>query len=360
MAKNGYNKTAVAIGAVIVYVILGFTIIIPLLVTKFVLDSFFNKRVKDSDALFTEKDYKGLIKEEKHFKSGKYTLGGGLFYNEQFSSYKGLIIVSHGIGCGLNNYMLVIDYFARKGYLVFAFNMTGTCTSEGPGLIGLQRGILDLKNAIFYAKSLPQAKGLKTFVFAHSWSGFCSAAMLNDKKVCKELTAVATTSGFNNFWDSMRAQAEAKAGKATCLAKPSTYVISFLRFGKVAFYEGIKGINKFNKPVLITHSKDDPTVPFEISLANHMDKCTNKKAIVNIYEDRAHSIHRAKWAEEEISKSVIGKPVIEKPADMNIFQYYMEIKYRYTTADVEFALDEEYMNSIEAFFDKARKEEEIA
>ena len=120
----------------------------------------------------------------------------------------------------------------------------------------------------------------------------------------------------------------------------------------------IKGINKFNKPVLITHSKDDPTVPFEISLANHMDKCTNKKAIVNIYEDRAHSIHRAKWAEEEISKSVIGKPVIEKPADMNIFQYYMEIKYRYTTADVEFALDEEYMNSIEAFFDKARKEEE--
>lgn len=357
MAKKSFNKTRVTIGAVIVYILLGWTIIIPLAVTKFVIRTFFNQRVTPSSVLFPVEHYKGLIKDSRRFKSGRYNLAGGFFHNEQYSSYKGLIIVGHGIGCGMDNYLLVIDYFARKGYLVFAYDMTGCCDSEGPGMIALQRAIIDLKNAINYAQKQDIAQGLKTYVFGHSWSGYAAAAVLNDSKICKKLTAVAATSGFNNFWDSMREQGIMKAGKAIALAKPATYLVSLLDFGKYALYTGVRGINKFKKPVLVTHSKDDPTVPYYISIASHMDKCTNPKAEVKVYEDRAHSIHRAKWAEDAINESVIGKPIIDKPKDMNVFQYYMEIKYQYTTPDIEFALDEDYMDMVEAFFDKASKEE---
>lgn len=356
MCYNGIMKKVITmIGAIFVYVILGLTVVVPLAVTQGIMDIYFKKRVTRSSYAKTELDYEGLVKEPKYFSNSIHKLGGGLFRNENIKEYRGVIIVSHGIGCSLYSYIQVIDYFTRKGWLVFGFDMSGCDSSEGSGMVGLQQAVIDLKHAIKYVRELPETQGLKLCVFGHSWSGYASAAVLNDSYAAKTVDAVASTSGFNKFWDIVLEQCEKVVGDAVKLAKPAAYACSYFKFGKYANYTGIGGVNNFKKPILIAQSKDDPTVQWEDSIAYRQNECTNPKAEFLIYDDLKHSLHRPKWAEDKINESCVGKKFMEK-GNMNNFQYLMERRYQFVSSEVTLALNEEYMDKLEDFFERAIKE----
>ena len=52
--------------------------------------------------------------------------------------------------------MPFIDCFTENGYYVFAYDAQGNDGSEGKSISGLPQGIIDLDNAISYAKSLEE------------------------------------------------------------------------------------------------------------------------------------------------------------------------------------------------------------
>ena len=216
---------------------------------------------------------------------------------------------------------------------------------------GLQRAIIDLEHAILFASSHKKAQGLKTFVFGHSWSGFASANTLNVPEVRERVDALATIAGFNSFWGVMREQGVRRGINVVKLAKPFAYLGAMFKYGKYATMHGITGINKYDGPVYVAHSKDDNTVPFKFSIARRKDKCTNKKAEFHIFEDRGHTIYRPIECEKAINESREGKEPL-KNIDDNVFTHFMNDRYRFSTRENVFGLDEKMMDEIESFFEK--------
>jgi len=348
------KQAIISIGAIFIYIFLGWTIVIPVLVTKFVLDQSFKTRVKKTFICDDNKFYPGLQETPKYFISKKNKLYGAFFTHEGHGPYKGLIIVSHGIGCSHLNYLQVIDYFSRKDYLVFSFDMTGCCLSEGKkGMEGMHRAIIDLKSAILFASTQEEAKGLKVFVFGHSWSGFASACVLNDKEAREKVDALVTIAGFNGYWDLMEEQGARRVGPIVALARPFARIVSYAKFGKVATYKGIKGINAYSGPVFVAHSKDDPTVPYKYSIVVKQDKCTNKLAEFHTYENLGHTVYRPIECEKAINRHREGKETLQQNGS-NVFQYVMDDRYRWSTREEVFGLNEEYMDTIDEFFTKSK------
>ena len=103
----------------------------PLLATHIIMKTSFGTRITKSVVIIDESYYPGLVKKPITFTSSAHKIKGAFFYYEDKKPFKGLIIVSHGIGAGMYNYLNRMEYFAKKGYLTMGFDMTGCCESEG-------------------------------------------------------------------------------------------------------------------------------------------------------------------------------------------------------------------------------------
>ena len=264
---------------------------------------------------------------------------------------KALVLVCHGIGCNMDGYLNRTQYFVRKGYDVFTFDMTGTCTSEGKNIKGLNQSKIDLHNALEFIRSQSRFKDMPVLIYGHSWSGYASANVLNYGH--DDLAGVATLSGFNNTWDTMYFHAQRYVGKMAILYKPWNALVEKIKFGKFAGGTGVSGINKYNGPVLVSHSKDDPTVPYSCSIIAHRDEITNPRVEYLLFEDRGHTMSRPRKDEIKIAKSVEGKKSrIIKTAKYNMFQYNVDIRYEYSDKQTVFATDDKFMDMINAFFER--------
>ena len=356
MSKKVINILS-TVGAIFIYILLGWTIIIPTLVTKFILEYFYKVRVTDTIICDDIKYYPGLKEIPRYFMSKNNKLYGAFFEHEGHGPFKGVVIVSHGIGCSHKNYIQVIDYFTRKDYLVFAFDMSGCCQSEGgpKQMEGLQRAIIDLKSAIMFVSEQEESKDLDLFVFGHSWSGYAAACVLNEDDVCPKIKALATLAGFNTFWGPMKDQGARRCGKIIAIAKPFAYLASRMTFGKYAAYSGIDGINNYKGPVYVAHSLDDSTVKYIYSIERHRDECTNPKAEFHKFDGLGHTLYRPVWAEKSITEKRAGKEPLKQNGE-NVFQYFMDDRYRFSLREEVFGLDEDYMDTVEEFYERARKE----
>ena len=334
---------------ILVYGVFAITVVVPMIATAIIFKVVFGRRVNKTIHHLTLDDYPNLKAYPVKFKSGKNNIASYFVVDKSVTDYKAVMIVMHGIGCSRAGYLNRYDYFARKGYLVFAFDCTGTFESEGKGLRGLTQSQVDLDNAIKYLDSLEELKKYKLLVYAHSWGGYGLATELNCK-TAEKLTGAATLSGFNDIWGICRYQMERYAGKAVVLAKPWTYLYYFLIFGKRGLYKGINGVNKYKGPVLVMHSTDDKTVPYNTSVAIHYEKNTNPQAKFVILDDRGHTLSRPPEVEQEIKRLHKGKKSNIPLGKSNIFEHYVNVGYEYCDRMTVFAIDEKFMDQVNEFF----------
>ncbi len=91
-------------------------------------DGYF-KRVNQPEytGLLRYSDVSGYDRTVVNFKSGKNTLTGYI-YGEK--NQKGLVVISHGLGYGAEDYLAQTIYFVDNGWRVFAFDNTGTYESQ--------------------------------------------------------------------------------------------------------------------------------------------------------------------------------------------------------------------------------------
>lgn len=221
-----------------------------------------------------------------HFQSGKNKLTG-YFYGEE--NDKGLVVISHGLGGGAENYLAETMYFVDQGWRVFAFDNTGSHASEGSSTKGLPQSLLDLDAALTYVEGVAACTDLPVMLYGHSWGGYAVCAVLN---YGHDVAAVASIAGFNAPSGLLAEQLHDMMGAGAYAAYPFAWAYQAMLFGQAAGATAVAGINAGDTPVLIIHgAADDVIRPDGAGIIAQRDKITNPNAIFQTASQPEHDGH---------------------------------------------------------------------
>ncbi|MCH5190768.1 MAG: alpha/beta hydrolase [Oscillospiraceae bacterium] len=324
-------------------------LLILLIFAAFILNTAgFGKRCEGNENLkyMQAEDFEHLQATEISFKSDKsQNIRGFLYSSTESNEYKALIIFSHGMGAGHLSYTTEINYFAQKGYLVLAYDNTGTCSSEGKKLYGFAQGIIDLKYALNFATENEKLNRLPILLMGHSWGAYsvCNVAVIS--KNC-DIKGIAAFSPFNSQNRLISDFAKGKIGISLKILYPFFNIINYIHFGKIGLLKSCNSISANSIPTLVMHGERDATVNVCNSPVGMKDTLTNSKAKTVSYENKYHNVYLANDAENYLN-DVFGK-INSLPAGSD------EIKKLYSSIDYELITkeDPEVMNSVCEFFEK--------
>ncbi len=290
------------------------------------------------------------------FYSGKNRLQGYIFGEE---NTKGLLVLAHGIHNGHENYMQEIVWMVDHGWRVFAYDATGSCTSEGRGTMGLIQSALDLDAALTYVESDETLNKLPVCLMGHSWGGYAVAAGLYFDH---DVKASASIAGYSDSIQMMMGFTTATMGKATALLRPFAYFENLFLFGKHATLTAVDGINRKDIPVMLIHGTNDTLVRFDSTgIVAHKDEITNPNVVIypmsDVGQDGHTSIFHNKKSVEEIAR--INARLVELKE-----KYGQDIPHeerRAVYADIDLDLynlpNDKMLEDVNAFFERALKRE---
>ena len=232
-----------------------------------------------------------LYREEFFFPSDRVKLKG---YFYPADDEKGMVVISHGLHTGCDDYLPIIEYLVDNNYSVFGYNYKGTYESEGDSTVGMCESLVDLDHALDYIKKEKKYADKKIFLLGHSWGGFATAAVLS---IHKEVAGAACIAPFNNGYTLIEEKGSQYAGKFASEGVPKAFLGAYQKFlfGKYTDYDGVKGINSVDVPVLIAHGVNDKVINYDLqSIICHRDEINND--IVEYYVGtEAHAGHESIW-----------------------------------------------------------------
>lgn len=200
----------------------------------------------------------------------KNTLQGYYYKNKD---PKGLVVTCHGIHAGADDYLPIQKYFYDNGFSVFSFDYRGTYDSNGESNVGGCEPLVDLDAILTYIETHDIFKGLKIFLFGHSWGGYAalSSLCLNHK-----IEAVAAISPMNDGATLVNEKAKEYAGFMSRVTWGMVVVYQRYLFKQYNDYNSTLGINSKNVPVMVFHGVDDKVIDyFTLSVISHKDEITN-------------------------------------------------------------------------------------
>lgn len=264
--------------------------IISFVAIKINFDDIFDRTVeKDLTASLRYEDVKDQYERELFkFVSGENTLQGYLYGAE---NTKGLVVVSHGMGGGAENYFSESMYFVEHGYQVFCYDNTGCYQSEGKNSVGLPQSVIDLDAALDYIESQERFLGLPVYLLGHSWGAYAVTSIFNYEG--HDIAASVSVSGFNNPATMVIEWCNDMMGKPlTFLLRPYLYIYQKLIFGEVFGYTAVDGINSADVPVLLIHGDADTTILMDgAATVAYMDEVTNPNAECVIWTKEGRNGH---------------------------------------------------------------------
>lgn len=263
-------------------------VVIPIL-TVIIYNIIFDRRFEIDEAKYNViGSFDGLKVEECKFSSDEgQKLAGYKYYKDSDSEAKGVIVISHGMGCGGQNaFMNLADYFTSAGYKVFAYDATGNGKSEGDGIGGLPQGVADLDYAIQFVKKQPDYQKLPIMLFGHSWGAYSVCAVLNFHS---DIEAVIAVAGFNQSSDLLEQQGEKYTGPAVNFLLPYVKCYERLLFGKYAKATAMDGFKKTDARIMIIHSSDDETVPIKYGYDEYYSEYKDSDRFVfELFNEKGH------------------------------------------------------------------------
>ena len=286
------------------------------------------------------------------FYSGKNRLQGYIFGEE---NTKGLLVFAHGIHSGHESYIQEIVWMVDHGWRVFAYDATGSCTSEGKGTTGLIQSALDLHAALTYVESDETLKDLPVCLMGHSWGGYAVAAGLYFDHNVK---ASASIAGYSDSVEMMMGFVTDKMGKATALLRPFAYLENRFLFGKYASLTAVDGINRANIPVMLIHGTGDELVRFDSTgIVAHKDEITNPNVVIYPMSDAGQDghtsiFHNAKSV-EEIARINSRLDELKQKYGEDIPTEERQRIYADADLDLVNLPNDKMLGDINAFFEKA-------
>ena len=246
-------------------------------------DNFFMVRLdgaqpeKNMDRTYTDPFLSFMHERREKFKSSDNTTLQGYWYipvvgDKEEEHPKGVIISAHGLGgSGAKPAIGAYATFAMDGFLVFAFDTTGTGESEGTGLHGLTQGAKDLDDAINFVKSKENLKNVPIHLYGGSMGGFSVLSVLN--KHTDDITSVVSLCPFDDPVEILTdlAMKTIENEDAKKFSKEEFHDILLNReirnAGLTLKNSATRGIDSApNTKVMIIHGILDTTVPISLGL----------------------------------------------------------------------------------------------
>ncbi len=309
----------------------------------------FSKRCEGNENLkyLKAKNFDNLNALPISFKSDKgQTLNGLLYSSAKVDNYKALIVFSHGMGAGHLAYTTEINYFAQKGYMVLAYDNTGTCTSEGDKLYGFAQGVIDLKHALDFVKTRDDLKTLPLLLCGHSWGGY-SVCNVSAIATDTEIKGIVAFSPFNSMSKLIRDNARLQTKANLSIFTPFFYLINLIRFGKAGVLRSCDSIDSNEIPTLILHGGNDLQVTFKNSPVGRKHEIKNNpNARTILCDSKFHNVYLAKEAEQYLNDtfariSALGENTPEA------YEVYQNIDYTLITKE-----DLTIMDAVSDFFEE--------
>ncbi len=333
------------------YFLLGLFIIAVILIVASakLLDAVgFSKRCEGNENLkyLKAKNFDNLNAHPINFKSDKgQTLNGFLYSGAKTDKYKALIVFAHGMGAGHLAYTTEINYFAQKGYLVLAYDNTGTCESEGAKLVGFGQGVIDLSNAIEFVNSREDLKDLPLLLLGHSWGGYCvcNVPAVTDAKI-KGIVAFSPFNSINRLLaDMVKMRTKANIRFIT----PFLDIVNLMKFGKVGILRSCDTISSNQIPTLVMHGGNDMTINVQnspVGLKHRIAENPNARTV--LYDSKYHNVYLAKDAEQYLN-DIFARVGALPPDSQEAYEIYQSIDYSLITKE-----DLTVMDTANAFFEE--------
>lgn len=172
---------------------------------------------------------------------------------------KALIVLCHGYGMSLNDYLPECEYFCRAGYAVLAFDGSGVGVSDGI-LYGLPQHILDLQACLDYVNLSPELRQLPLLLYGHSWGGYaadCVSALGQ-----YPIRGIISASAFQVSTAGVGPHLERHWGKLAGLMLLGVRLFQRMQFGALANITAVEGLKRTDAPVLILQSDDDGIIHY--------------------------------------------------------------------------------------------------
>jgi len=253
---------------------------------KEIYDSCFDRyEKKQLYTVYGEFDYSRvehkLDRQLFHFYSEKVKLQG-YFYPSDHS--KGIVVVSHGMHAGADDYLPIILYLVDNNYSVFAYDCKGTYASEGDSTVGMITPLVDLDNALKFIEGDSYLSKQPLFLLGHSWGGYAAASVLSLHKNVKACAAIAP---FNSGYTLIAEKGEQYAGRlAGGIPQVFLNVYQKILFKDYIKYDAVKGINSTDIPVLIAHGDKDSVISFDgQSVISHRDEIRTDNVFYYVGKD---------------------------------------------------------------------------
>jgi len=308
---------------VVLFAFLG-AVIACFLLTFLLVRLAFNRRNDNHPRLryFTSGDFKGLSAEPVSFYTKPRNRLRGFIYCYPENRNQELILFSHGIGAGHQAYMHFIEEFARAGYVVFAYDNTGSQCSEGKSIRGFPQAAIDIEYALRFIEAEPRYAGQPKYLVGHSLGAYAVLQALGSKHEIKKAIAIAP---FNDVSEIMGAM-----NPVFRTLRPFVNTANFLRFGSLAFSTSAKALKKSKVPALIISGALDPVVPpktnFEV-----FKKATilNPKIEYYLVEGQKHNPYLTVESEQYIIEMILSKTAfMDRKAPKEVAEaHYQSIDY---------------------------------
>ena len=241
----------------------------------------FNKRYDDNGTLkyFYASDFENLINEPIEFVSKGNKIKGYIYKDGTLKEYKGVIVFSHGLGVGHNQYTTEINHLAKLGYLVVGYDVSGTGKSEGKTITFGVKEVKDVPLWIDYViKNIN--KDAKILLGGVSM-GAATVMMISNQKLPNNVKGILADCGYTS-------QKEIIKHYVKNMKFPPNIVYPFIKlgariYGKFNLEETfpIEAVKKSLYPILFIHGDIDDFVPYNMSVENY-NACTSKKSLATI------------------------------------------------------------------------------
>lgn len=310
--KKAFNHKATIVFLILLYSMKYLTIIIALLAfTACSLDKVYlqpnpipvsaksmtlNHKTDSTVITFSGSNYKPVFLKNGidtiHF---DFTIESVIFESENGNKINGWFLKSknqtahttllhfHGNAGNLISQIDLIKPLLEYGFQIFMFDYSGFGFSEGKAT--RNNVIVDAYSALDYIKDRTDVEPTKLIIYGQSLGGHLSAVVASRRQ--NEIDGLVIEGAFSSHKDI----AEHSAG---FLGK--TFVAEK--------YSAVESIKKFNKPLLVLHSKEDQIIPFEMG-QKLFNNANAPKQFIEIKGRHLYGpIHNAKGISEKI-KSMI-------------------------------------------------------
>ena len=211
-----------------------------------------------------------LSRENISFKSADADISA---YYYEANDPKGLVVIAPGYVAGADDYLPLTEAFVNGGYSVFSLDYTGVYDSGGRNGIGMCQSLVDLDRALTFIGEDEEMSSLPLFLVGHSWGGYASASVL---ELHPEVDGCVLIAPMYNGATVMVEMGAMLYGDFLRLGQPVFDVYQSQLFGEYTEYNGVRGINSTDIPVLIAQGVDDDVMTMDgLSITAHKDEITN-------------------------------------------------------------------------------------